>query len=164
DARAYQLLAGALLALTPTLITRLGRYQRLLRATGIGALTLLIFLASAWTHLDAIQRGTAVTVTTVAILIALEAAHAGLAQRAPPNRLLPPNPPPSRENLPSAPPRGHGPFPPVPPPPSPPPPPPPTPTPPPAPPPPPPLPPHPPNPPTPKPPRLDQHRLAVIAT
>jgi peptidoglycan/LPS O-acetylase OafA/YrhL len=82
DARAYQLLAGALLALAPTLLTRVARYQRIIRGAGVAALAALLFVASASVHLDAIQRGTAVTAITIVILIALETANGGVAQRA----------------------------------------------------------------------------------
>jgi peptidoglycan/LPS O-acetylase OafA/YrhL len=74
DARAYQLMAGALLALTPAVIARFGCYTRLARWAAAGGLLALLVVASSWSDLDAIQRGVAVTVITFVIIAALEAA------------------------------------------------------------------------------------------
>ena len=82
DARAYQLLAGALLALTPALIARLARRRTAARWTGTAALAALVAVATTWPSLDAIQRGALVTVITVALLAALEATDGGIARRA----------------------------------------------------------------------------------
>jgi peptidoglycan/LPS O-acetylase OafA/YrhL len=82
DARAYQLLAGALIALTPAAVARLSRFPRAARRAGIVAIAGLFLLASAWVHFDAIERGAAVTVVTVVLLAALEAGAGGLLQRA----------------------------------------------------------------------------------
>lgn len=81
DARAYELLAGALLALTPTLIDRAKRFARsALIATfaGIGA---LLILGSSWFDLDAIERGVAVTIVTCVLIVAIEAAAGGWVKR-----------------------------------------------------------------------------------
>jgi peptidoglycan/LPS O-acetylase OafA/YrhL len=81
DTRAYELLAGALLALTPTSIDWAKRFARsMLIATfaGIGA---LLVLSSSWFDLDAIQRGVAVTITTCVLIVAIEAAAGGWVKR-----------------------------------------------------------------------------------
>ena len=77
DTRAYQLMAGAFLALTPGLFTRLARYTRPARHIAIAALAALIAIATSWIHLDPIERGIAATAITVTLLIALETANSG---------------------------------------------------------------------------------------
>jgi len=77
DARAYQLLAGALLALTPGITARLpARWARWAAVLGVAGLAVV---ASSAVHLDAIERGTVVAALTVVILAGLEAARGGLA-------------------------------------------------------------------------------------
>jgi hypothetical protein len=71
----------ALLALVPTFITIAQRHQRAIRTTAIAALGVVIFLATSAIDADAIVRGIAITLTTVILLTALEAAHGGLTQR-----------------------------------------------------------------------------------
>ena len=78
DTRAYQLLAGALLALTPGLATRLRRHQLPARAATVAALAALIYTASAWTHLDPIERGLAATAITLTLITTLETTQRGL--------------------------------------------------------------------------------------
>ncbi len=81
DTRAYQLLAGALIALTPQL-WRLGksisRY-----AQGIALLTLasLLFLASSGLSVSPITRGVLVATLAGALIIALENARGGFVKR-----------------------------------------------------------------------------------
>ena len=83
DTRAYELLAGAFLALIPQLIDTARRYQRAMRiATAIIASPLLIAIATSTVHLDAIQRGIAVTIITTALIIAIETTDHGLIKRA----------------------------------------------------------------------------------
>jgi peptidoglycan/LPS O-acetylase OafA/YrhL len=77
DARAYELLAGAFLALIPAYIASLARYQRSIRAATIGALAGLFVVASSAVDLDAIERGIAVTLITVVLIVALETAEGG---------------------------------------------------------------------------------------
>jgi len=82
DARAYELLAGAFLALTPASVDwakKLARFMRLGSVVVVGA---LLVLASAWVHLDAIERGIAVTITTCLIIVAIEADDGGPIKRA----------------------------------------------------------------------------------
>jgi peptidoglycan/LPS O-acetylase OafA/YrhL len=79
DTRAYQLLAGALLALTPSIFERLRR-SRMTRALGPGVIVLLIalvVLATSAVDVGPITRGCLVTVLTAGILLALECAENG---------------------------------------------------------------------------------------
>jgi peptidoglycan/LPS O-acetylase OafA/YrhL len=81
DARAYQLLAGALLALSPELIARLGllgRSRPAARWVALASVVGLVVVASSSIHLDPIERGTVVTVVTMAVIVALEVAGGGL--------------------------------------------------------------------------------------
>ena len=82
DTRAYELLAGALLALIPQLIDTTRRYQRTMRIGAAATLALLIAVATSTVHLDAIERGIAATIITVALLITIETANQGLIKRA----------------------------------------------------------------------------------
>ncbi len=81
DARAYQLLAGALLALTPGLITSLDGFTRTARVVAATSVAALIVVASSWVQLNAIERGVAATIIAIALLITLEISQGGLAQR-----------------------------------------------------------------------------------
>ena len=56
DTRAYELLAGALLALIPQLINTTRRYQRTMRIGAATTLALLIAIATSTVHLDAKPR------------------------------------------------------------------------------------------------------------
>jgi peptidoglycan/LPS O-acetylase OafA/YrhL len=77
DARAYQLLAGALIALCPGVLGWAGRFVAPARvAAGVGLVGLVV-VASSWVGFDAIGRGMAVTVVTVVVIVALEAAGGG---------------------------------------------------------------------------------------
>ena len=84
DARAYQLLAGALLALSPGIIRRLADARivpPVLAALGVVG---IVVLSTSSVHLDAIQRGVAATVVSVVLIAAIESSLA----TAPVNRLL----------------------------------------------------------------------------
>jgi peptidoglycan/LPS O-acetylase OafA/YrhL len=81
DARAYELLAGALLALVPGFIASLKRYRRSVHAASILSIVHLVFLATSLVNLNAIQRGISATITTCAFLMAIETADGGLVQR-----------------------------------------------------------------------------------
>ena len=81
DARAYQLLAGALIALTPGVVTRLVRFERHARRVGVVGILALGGLASSWVHLDAVERGAVTTAITVVLVLALEAADGGVLRR-----------------------------------------------------------------------------------
>src|SRR3954451_11127235 len=69
DTRAYELLAGALLALTPAWAERARRYARSLHVATFAAIAALVMLATDWIHFDAIERGIAVTVVTCVLLV-----------------------------------------------------------------------------------------------
>jgi peptidoglycan/LPS O-acetylase OafA/YrhL len=78
DARAYQLLAGAMIALTPRAISRAARAPRVARAGAwIGALALFI-VSTSLIHVDAIGRSAAGALIAVVLIVALEAADGGL--------------------------------------------------------------------------------------
>ena len=72
DTRAYELLAGAFLALIPTFLTNAARYRRTMRALTVASVALLIVIASSLVDLDAIERGIAVTLTTCIIITAIK--------------------------------------------------------------------------------------------
>ena len=74
DARAYQLLAGALLALMPSAISWLQQSRRGARWAGAVCLAGLVVLAATWPSIDPIQRGTVTTILTVVLIASLEAA------------------------------------------------------------------------------------------
>jgi peptidoglycan/LPS O-acetylase OafA/YrhL len=81
DTRAYQLLAGALLALAPGLLTRLSsraEVRRLLPVMALAGVLALGLLATSLVDLAPIGRGVAVVAVTAALLVALEAAPRGV--------------------------------------------------------------------------------------
>ncbi len=82
DTRAYELLAGAFLALTPQLLHTARRSQRAMRTTAIVATIALITIATSTIHLDAIQRGIAATLITVTLIVAVETAEHGIIKHA----------------------------------------------------------------------------------
>ena len=81
DTRAYQLLAGALLALTPGLVAR-ARRRRWAPLVGVpsGLLAVLV-LSVALDGLDPIERGIAVTLATCVLIVALDAEAGGPIER-----------------------------------------------------------------------------------
>jgi peptidoglycan/LPS O-acetylase OafA/YrhL len=83
DTRAYELLAGALIALVPAIVEKARQRRNAMRAATAVSLIALGVLASSWIDFDAIERGIAVTIATVVLIVALEAADGG-----PVNRLL----------------------------------------------------------------------------
>ncbi|MGO9876279.1 MAG: acyltransferase family protein [Acidimicrobiia bacterium] len=82
DTRAYQLLAGALLALTPQLFELGSRYARLARLGAPIALGAIVVLGSSILKMSAITRGVVVVIVTLVLITALEGAHAGRTNRA----------------------------------------------------------------------------------
>src|SRR4029077_2569737 len=64
DARAYELLAGAFLALVPALVGAAPRFRPWLRAAAGLSVAALFVLASSLVDYDAIERGVAVTIAT----------------------------------------------------------------------------------------------------
>jgi peptidoglycan/LPS O-acetylase OafA/YrhL len=79
--RAYQLLAGALLALTPELIARAGRLRRLTVWLAPVSLLAVVGIATSLLDVNAIQRGAAVVVATCVLLVALEGSEGGVTAR-----------------------------------------------------------------------------------
>lgn len=78
DTRAYQLLAGAFLALTPQLF-RLGERPRRVAQWVAGlAICTLVLVASSVVDLGAISRGIVVTVLTCVLIVAVENARGGV--------------------------------------------------------------------------------------
>jgi peptidoglycan/LPS O-acetylase OafA/YrhL len=83
DTRAYQLLAGALLALVPGVLLRVGRrLHGLVSSTlALGSLAALVVVASWWVEVGAVQRGVLAAGLTVVTLVALESTDAGFGRR-----------------------------------------------------------------------------------
>jgi peptidoglycan/LPS O-acetylase OafA/YrhL len=82
DTRAYELLAGALVAITPWVMRIARRRRRLVQASAPIALAVLVGVATSTIHLGAIQRGVAATIATCALIVALEVSKGGVLQRA----------------------------------------------------------------------------------
>jgi peptidoglycan/LPS O-acetylase OafA/YrhL len=83
DTRAYELLAGALIALVPAIVETARRRRNVMRVATVASLAAVGVVASSWIHFNAIERGIAVTIATVVLIVALEAADGG-----PVNRVL----------------------------------------------------------------------------
>jgi peptidoglycan/LPS O-acetylase OafA/YrhL len=81
DTRAYELLGGALLALSPALIDVARRWRRAMPLVTAGAVLALLVLGSSWIDFDAIERGVGVTITTCVLLLALESGEGGIVRR-----------------------------------------------------------------------------------
>ena len=81
DTRAYQVLAGALIALTPQLLHLGHSARRVARWSASAALVALVVLASSALDVSAITRGVWVTVVAVVLVVALENAEGGVAKR-----------------------------------------------------------------------------------
>ncbi len=82
DTRAYELLAGALIALAPAFVDRAKQYRNALRVASIASVALLLVVASSWIDSDAIERGIVVTLTTCVLIVALEASERSVVKRA----------------------------------------------------------------------------------
>ncbi len=84
DTRAYQLLAGALLALSPTVLARARRLPgavRLLPVASVGLVGALAAVASWRFTAGPVTRGIAATAVTAALIVSLEAADGGVGRR-----------------------------------------------------------------------------------
>ncbi|MEZ5180170.1 MAG: acyltransferase [Acidimicrobiales bacterium] len=84
DTRAYQLLAGAVLALVPSLVERLRRSDRAEAALGAVGLLLagaLLVLGTTALHVGPVTRGALAAAATAGLIVALEAARGGPARR-----------------------------------------------------------------------------------
>ena len=82
DTRAYQLLGGALLALTPQLVTAAATRARVVQALAVACVAAVTVLATSWQDLDPIERGVAITIVTCLLIVAIEGSTpAGLVRR-----------------------------------------------------------------------------------
>ena len=82
DTRAYQLLAGALIALTPQLMRLPRRLAGAMRAAVPVALVALVYVGSSVVHFGPISRGLAAVVLTSALIVGLENWRSGPVGRA----------------------------------------------------------------------------------
>ena len=76
DARAYQLLAGAFLALSPGLLRRVARVRVVWFAAPIGLFALLV-LSTSLVDVNAVRRGVLATVAAVVLIVGIEAFRTG---------------------------------------------------------------------------------------
>ncbi len=76
DARAYQLLAGAFLALSPGLLRRVARVRVAWFAAPIGLFALLV-LSTSLVDVNAVRRGVLATVAAVVLIVGIEAFRTG---------------------------------------------------------------------------------------
>ena len=82
DTRAYQLLAGALVALSPRLL-RLGTtYRRAAQRFSSVLLFAIVLVATSVVHVGAIQRGAITALATCLFIVAIENSDGGIAKRA----------------------------------------------------------------------------------
>ncbi len=81
DTRAYELLGGALLALTPLALRVATGRRRTVQALTPLAVAALVLVATSVIHLGQIQRGVAATLATSALIIGLEVATTGWVTR-----------------------------------------------------------------------------------
>ncbi len=77
DTRAYQLLAGAFLAVTPQIFSFAQRHRRELGGVAIVAGVTLILLGTSLVEVGPITRGAIVTVVTGTLIVALEGSRGG---------------------------------------------------------------------------------------
>lgn len=81
DTRAYQLLAGALLATSPQIVRSLRRRRRIVQALAPLNLAALILLGTSVVDTGPIVRGLASVVATCGLILAVEVADLGLVKR-----------------------------------------------------------------------------------
>jgi peptidoglycan/LPS O-acetylase OafA/YrhL len=83
DTRAYQLMAGAFLALTPAIfeVVRRSALRRWLPAITLALLAAIVGLASSAIDIGPITRGAVTTLLVVSLIVSLEASAGGLARR-----------------------------------------------------------------------------------
>ena len=83
DTRAYELLAGAFLAMTPQLFQIAKRHRQTLQRVAPLVFAALIVFATSAVHVGAITRGVAITVVTCALIVAIEVSNStGMIRRA----------------------------------------------------------------------------------
>jgi peptidoglycan/LPS O-acetylase OafA/YrhL len=76
DTRGYQLLAGAFLALTPRLFKLAPRATRFAGPVALGGLGAIVVLGTSALDMDAIHRGIATAIATLALIVAIETVEA----------------------------------------------------------------------------------------
>jgi peptidoglycan/LPS O-acetylase OafA/YrhL len=77
DTRAYQLLVGALIAMTPRLL-RLGeRHRRWMASLAAASLAVVVVLATSFVDLGPIERGLAIAISTAVLIVAIENSERG---------------------------------------------------------------------------------------
>ena len=81
DTRAYQLFAGALLAMTPQIFRFGSRFPRVARGVAASALLGLLAVGTSILDVNAIWRGVVTVCLTSALIVALESARKGTARR-----------------------------------------------------------------------------------
>ena len=81
DTRAYQLLAGAFLAMTPQILHLGSRYRRVLERFALVALGLLVLVGTSALAVGPITRGVIVAVLAAALIVSLENSRRGVARR-----------------------------------------------------------------------------------
>ncbi len=81
DTRAYQLLAGALLALTPAVFVSARRRPRVLGVVAVAAFGSLVVLGTSLVRIGPITRGAVVTVVTAVLIVAIDGARRGVVVR-----------------------------------------------------------------------------------
>ena len=77
DTRAYELLGGALVAMSPAAIDYARRYLRLVNAAGLLGLGLLVLIGTSFFSIGPITRGIVTVAVTCVLLVALEAHDRG---------------------------------------------------------------------------------------
>jgi peptidoglycan/LPS O-acetylase OafA/YrhL len=82
DTRAYQLLAGAFVALSPRLLGLGTRKRRIAQRCSPVLLFVIVLMATSVVHVGAIQRGAIIALTTCLFIVALENSDGGVAKRA----------------------------------------------------------------------------------
>lgn len=81
DTRCYQLLAGALLALSPRLFTAGARATHQLDTAALISLVAIVLLSTSAIDLDVIHRGIATTLAACALIVGIETAQTGAVSR-----------------------------------------------------------------------------------
>jgi peptidoglycan/LPS O-acetylase OafA/YrhL len=82
DTRAYQLLAGAFLALTPVCFDYARRFPKLMRVAGVASVVAIFLLASSLFERTPVERGIAVAVVVCTLLLAIESGVPSITARA----------------------------------------------------------------------------------
>jgi peptidoglycan/LPS O-acetylase OafA/YrhL len=81
DTRAYQLMLGAAVALTPQLLHLPGRYSRYARAVAVATLAGLLVLGTSASSVGPVTRGVATAILTALLIVGLENAPVGAVAR-----------------------------------------------------------------------------------